>query len=266
MCYYMGVKVSYGDFIRLKQLEKIIPFGDLNRPVQNGFDYRDWPVIKPNAEYCDWEIVMMEWGFAPSYLRNRQALKNFRRGYKDANGKFQKPMTTLNAIGHELLLPDKMYREAALKRRCLVLYSSFYEWQHIPKKGKKGQDLEEKVKHPYNVGLKDQKYFFTPAVWNTWTDRDTGETVDTFASCTTWANSIMRQIHNSKNRMPTILTEELAAEWISDGLTENRIIELATYQIPTNMMRAHTIRKDFLSAADPAEEFFNPEVKELIWD
>jgi hypothetical protein len=32
--------------------------------------------------------------------------------------------------------------------------------------------------------------------------------------------------------MPAILTEDLAAEWISDGLSEERITEIATYQIP----------------------------------
>lgn len=79
----MGVKINYGDFIRLKQLEKTIPFDDRNRPVQSGFEYRDWPVIKPNAEYCDWEIVKMEWGFIPRYLKNRESVNRFRRGFKD---------------------------------------------------------------------------------------------------------------------------------------------------------------------------------------
>jgi|GEM_PF-4399301 len=32
--------------------------------MQSGFDYTDYPVIKPTSD-CDWEITTMEWGFLP---------------------------------------------------------------------------------------------------------------------------------------------------------------------------------------------------------
>ena len=53
-------------------------------------------------------------------------------------------------------------------------------------------------------------------------DKETGETVDTCALVTTKANGLMEQIHNSKKRMPTILTSELAGEWISDRSRRTR--------------------------------------------
>jgi putative SOS response-associated peptidase YedK len=82
-------------------------------------------------------------------------------------------------------------------------------------------------------------------IWQPWTDRATGEHVETFAIVTTKANSLMEQIHNSKKRMPTILNEELAWEWLFGDLDEKRISEIAQSQIPPNEMEAFTITKDF---------------------
>jgi putative SOS response-associated peptidase YedK len=156
-----------------------------------------------------------------------------------------------------------MFRDAALRRRCLVLSSGFYEWRHIHPVGKKGQPLKTTHRYPYHITLKDQPCFFMAGIWTPWTDRSTGETFDTFAIVTTAANHLMEQIHNSKKRMPVILTETLAAEWISERLSEERITEIATSQIPANMMHAHSIRKDFREALDPAEAFRYEELPEL---
>ena len=94
----------------------------------------------------------MEWGFIPSYLSTREDVKKMRSGYKEANGKYHPPLTTLNAKGEELLLIDpvtkkpKMYRKAALERRCLVLSTGFYEWRHVyPKNKRTGESLKTAV-------------------------------------------------------------------------------------------------------------------------
>lgn len=264
MCYYNGVKVSKTEFIRLRQLEKELKTYNLIISLHDGFAYSEFPVIKPHPNNCDWEIVRMEWGFIPSYLKNRDAVQKFRFGYKDDSGKFHPPLTTLNAIGEELLLSGKMYRSSALSRRCLFLSTGFYEWRHEAAIGKKGQPLKTTIKYPYHITLKDQELFFIAGVWNTWTDKDTGETVDTCALVTTKANKLMEQVHNAKKRMPAILPEDLASEWISDGLSEERITELATYQYPFAQMQAHTIQKDFKTALDPSERYEYEGLSELV--
>ncbi|MEO6838729.1 MAG: SOS response-associated peptidase family protein, partial [Ginsengibacter sp.] len=96
-------------------------------------------------------------------------------------------------------------------------------------------------------------------------DKETGETIDTCAIVTTKANPLMEQIHNSKKRMPVILSQELAGEWITDGLTEERITELATNQYPAEEMEAYTIQKDFRSALDPGEAFQYEELEQLVY-
>jgi putative SOS response-associated peptidase YedK len=148
-----------------------------------------------------------------------------------------------------------MYSDASLKRRCLVLSTGFYEWRHVFPIGKKGQLLKTAVKYPYHIELKNNPYFYIAGIWQNWTDKDTGENIDAFALITTKANSLMEQVHNSKKRQPTILTEDLAYEWIFGGLSEQRITEIATYQIPAEEMQACTIRRDFKEALDPTEAF-----------
>jgi putative SOS response-associated peptidase YedK len=237
---------------------------ELRNRVQSGFEYRTVDIIVPKAG-CKWDLVEMEWGFIPQYWWTRQDVEKIRKGYMDEKtGKYKPPITTLNAIGEELLLPGKMYRDAALNRRCLFPATDFYEWRHVFPIGKKGQPLKTAVKYPYHIGVKGKEVFFIAGVWQPWTDRETGETIDTCALVTTKANPLMEQIHNSKKRMPCILSEDLAGEWISDGLGESRITEIATFQMPSSQMEAYPIRKDFLTAQDPTERFAYEDLSELV--
>jgi putative SOS response-associated peptidase YedK len=265
MCYYNGQKVTHVEFIRLKQLEKLLAKYDfLNKPLSIGFDYSDNAVLKAVDGKEDFEIVKMEWGFLPVYLKNREAVDKFRNGYKDASGKFHPPITTLNAVGEEMLLPGKMYRDAALHRRCLVISSGFYEWRHVNPIGKKGQPLKTAIKYPYHIYIPGQEYFYMAGIYQTWTDKDTGEQVDTFAIVTTKANALMEQVHNSKKRMPVILEEDLAYEWLFGKLDEKRITEIAATQFPSEMMAAYPIAKDFREALEPAKQFDYSELSPIV--
>jgi putative SOS response-associated peptidase YedK len=249
MCNYNGMKVSKVELIRLREIEKELR--EISMPFVNGYDFQQWPVVKPTAEGCDWEIVNMEWGFRPWFwhtaedvVRNRQHGKAY-----------------LNARNDELFSKgpkESMWESSAIKRRCLVLSSGFYDWRHVEQIGKSGKPLKAKAKYPYHVSVKNKPVFFMAGIWNGWKDKSTeggGEYIESFAIVTTEANEIMSEIHNSKLRMPTILPEDLASEWIKPGLSEQRIKEIASYQVPSREMNAHTIRKDFQNALDPMEAF-----------
>ena len=80
--------------------------------------------------------------------------------------------------------------------------------------------------------MKDREYFFIAGIWQPWKDTETGEYIETFSIVTTAANKLMERIHNSKKRMPTILTEDLAWEWLFGNPDEERITEIARYQFP----------------------------------
>lgn len=265
MCYYNGQKVSRAEYIRLMQLEKeILRYAFLERDLQIGFDYSLNAVLKPISEKEDFDIVQMEWGFIPHYLKTRDDVKGMRLGYKDSGGRFHPPLLTLNAVSEELLLPGKIYRQAALSRRCLVLSTGFFEWRHLHAKNKRtGLPLKTATKYPYHITVKDREYFYIAGIWQPWTDQSTGEYVETFAMVTTEANHLMRQVHNSKMRMPTILTEELAYEWMFGELSEDRITEIARTQFPAEMMEACPIAKDFREALEPAKPFIYEDLPAL---
>ncbi|MDB5276137.1 MAG: response-associated peptidase [Ferruginibacter sp.] len=268
MCYINGVRVTHAEFISYKQQEKELRQlmeGSQLREIRKGFDYTQWPVIKPSADGKDWDLVLMEWGFIPSYLKTRAEVAKFRNGYVGPDGKWVKGYTTLNFVGEELM-EKFMYKEAALKRRCLVLSTGFLEHQHIEVMGKRGKPLKTPEKFPYYITVKDRPYFFFLGIYNTWTDQETGETVDTVSFGTTEANSLMRQIHNSKNRMPVIPPIELAEEWTDPNLSPRRIIELTSYQIPSREMQAHMVPKNFLELDDPTVPCKDERVPDLIYD
>jgi hypothetical protein len=107
-------------------LEKaVMNYDFLDQELHDGFSYGNIAVLKPTADKCNFDIIQMEWGLIPYYVKNREDVKKIRFGYKDAAGKWHQAYTTLNAKGEELLLVDektgreKMFRKAALERRCL---------------------------------------------------------------------------------------------------------------------------------------------------
>lgn len=265
MCYYNGQKVTRAEYIRLKQLEKAVAHYDfLSRDLQVGFDYSMNAVLKPIPDQEDFEIVQMEWGFIPGYLKTREDVNKMRHGYKDAAGKFHPPITTLNAVSEEMLLPGKIYRDAALKRRCLVLSTGFYEWRHVyPLNKRTGQPLKTANKYPYFITLKDKEYFFMAGIWQPWTDKQTGEHVESFAIVTTAANTLMEQVHNSKKRMPTILNEDLGYEWMFGSPDEKRILEIGMSQYPAKEMEAYSIAKDFREVLEPTKKFKYEELPKI---
>ena len=257
MCFYNGIDVNRAEHIRLKGIQ--IEVGryreQLHRPLQSGFAYGEWPVLKPTEGGGPAELVMMHWELIPHYIRTLSDLEQFRKGgLNPKTGRRDPPRNTLNAIGEEML--DKVtYRDAALKRRCLVLSSGFYEWRHFTPSGTK-----KDIAYPHHIVLPGQEYFFMAGIWQPWTDRESGETVDGFSIVTTKANRLMEQVHNKKRRMPLILTEELAWEWMQDGLTRERIGEIVHFGFPSERMKAYTIHRDFRMSEDPTDPFEYPEL------
>ena len=270
MCYYNGQRVTKAEHIRLKQLEKLVSKYDfLKSDVHIGPEYGPNAVLKPIPGKEDFDLVQMEWGFIPDKwfgieIDEREKVDRFRKGFPNLQGKNERGVITLNAVGEELLLPHKIYRESALKRRCLIISSGFYEWRHIFPIGKrKDKPLKVAVKYPYFISIPGREYFFMAGVWKPWTDKKTGEHVQTDAIITTNANSLLEQVHNSKKRMPTILDEDLAWEWLFGNLDEKQITEIATTQFPAAKMSAYPIAKDFISALHPTEPFEYADLPEL---
>lgn len=244
MCYYNGQKVTRSEYIRLKNLEKAIKNYDfLNVGVHNGFNYAPIAILVQSADGKDFDIVQAEWGYVPGFIKTRAEANIFRAKY-----------TTLNFKSENLFNKEdgkrSMWADAAKNRRCLVLSTGMVESRHIPKIGKKGQELKEMIKYPYLVGVMDHEYFYMPGLYNEWLDPETSQFVMTVAFGVTEANQVMSQIHNSKKRMPTILTEDLAYEWLMEKPSEERLSQIARTQIPSRLLEFCTIDKDYRTAQE----------------
>jgi putative SOS response-associated peptidase YedK len=93
------------------------------------------------------------------------------------------------------------FRQAFMKRRCLVPSDGFYEWKRVPG-----------GKIPYSIGMKDDSPFVFAGLWEGWKDPTNDEWLHTCTIITGEPNEFVRKIHN---RMPVILPEENHDSWLS---------------------------------------------------
>ncbi len=250
MCNFMGVRVNKLQYVQLQKIEKDLGTLAAMRELQlmkDGFTYSNSLIIRKAGEN-DIEAVSAHWEFIPVWVKTMEDVKAARK----------QGIPWLNATS-EKLLDSKMFRHAALNRRCLVLCSHFFEWRHYQAEGEK-----KSRSYPYTIGLNDKDYFYLAGIWQPWTDKETGETMDTFAIVTTKANGLMEQVHNTKKRMPTILTEALAWEWIMNDLSEERIKEIAGFQYSSEEMFAYPVAKEFKIMVEPCMEYHYDELPDLV--
>jgi putative SOS response-associated peptidase YedK len=96
------------------------------------------------------------------------------------------------------------FRAAFRSRRCVVPASGFYEWRRQGKGPKR----------PFLIRRKDGQLMGLAGLWETWTDRATGEVVTTCAIVTCPPNELMAELHD---RMPVILDPADYDAWLDTG-------------------------------------------------
>jgi putative SOS response-associated peptidase YedK len=178
----------------------------------NGFTFPLTSVISnqnPN------EIQLFHWGLLPSFTQDMGFIKN-----------------TLNAKIETL--EEKPSFKNSIQNRCLIIADGFYEWQWLDKAGKK--------KQKYLIELPNQDLFCFAGIYNQWVNKLTGETLNTFAMLTTEANPLMAEIHNSKKRMPVILTPQNESLWLA-GINKNDFVkpEVTLKAVKINESKNYTL-------------------------
>jgi putative SOS response-associated peptidase YedK len=106
----------------------------------------------------------------------------------------------------ETLAEKPSFRVGFRRRRCLVLADGYYEWQRSGGR-----------KRPFFIRLASGEPFAMAAIWERWTDRVSGEALESCAIVTTAAAASVAQIHD---RMPVILPPALHAQWL-DGASQS---------------------------------------------
>ena len=152
------------------------------------------PVVR-NAEQGR-ELVALRWGLVPFWA------KDLSIGNRMINARA------------ETVAEKPSFRNAYRKRRCLVLADGFYEWH------KEGEQ-----KTPYFICAKDGKPMGFAGLWEDWTDKETGESVQTATIVTTAANDFMAPLHQ---RMPVIFTPDNGDRWLN--MDDNLLNEFPSFQ------------------------------------
>jgi putative SOS response-associated peptidase YedK len=94
------------------------------------------------------------------------------------------------------------FRDAYLKRRCIVPVDGFFEWKAI--KAKRQSSL---TRSPRRTARR------IAGIWENWNEPTSGEWIRTFAIITTDANELVADIHDG---MPVILAPSDYARWLGD--------------------------------------------------
>lgn len=136
--------------------------------VIKAFDFPKTPVITDEDPKL---IQLYQWGLIPYW-----ADENWNRQY------------TLNARIETL--EEKPSFKNITNNRCLIIVNGFYEWQHIN---------GSKIK--YDIGFNNE-LFALAGLYDHWAD------TKTYTVVTTEAQGVMREIHNTKLRMPFALYDQ----------------------------------------------------------
>ena len=156
-------------------------------------------------------LTELKWGLVPSWSKD-----------PDIGNRM------INARG-ETLSEKPSFREAFKKRRCIIPATGFYEW----KKAAGG-------KQPYYFFLPDKSIFGFAGLYEEWTDKKTGELLETCTIITTEANDVLKAVHD---RMPVILNSENYALWLDEKVHDTNQLQKLIVPYSAKEMNAYPVSK-----------------------
>ncbi len=152
----------------------------------SAFAFPEVPVI---ADQSSGLIQAFRWGLIPSWVKDREKAEAIR-------------IKTLNAR-LETLPRRASFKRPYRERRCLVLTDGFFEFREVGDR-----------KYPYFIHLRSGEPFALAGLWEAWRNPEDGREEKTFTVVTVPANPLLATIHNTKKRMPFILTPEAEQAWL----------------------------------------------------
>ena len=157
--------------------------GEPIKGVYNGFSH---PKVSSITDENPNSLTDLQWGLIPSWAKSVDIKKY-----------------TLNARV-ETLDEKPSFKNA---KRCVVFSDGFYEWKWLDAKGKRKQKYL--MEYPKSV------LFGFAGLYDQWIDKKTGEIIKSCSIVTTSAEGIMKEIHNSKLRMPVTLIDHQLSKWLN---------------------------------------------------
>jgi putative SOS response-associated peptidase YedK len=169
--------------------------------------------------------ALARWGFIPAWVKDPRTFA-----------------LLINARG-ESVLDKASFRNAMMRRRCLIPADGFYEW------------APGTPRRPYFIAPRSGGPMAFAGLWETWTGPN-GEEVDTAAIVTTRANRPLSVLHD---RMPAIVAPEAFDLWLDcaahDATAAAALIAPATddllewYEVSPAVNRATNDSADLIAPA-----------------
>jgi putative SOS response-associated peptidase YedK len=186
------------------------------RPRYNIAPGQDHPVLR--MEYEDRALVPARWGLINHWAKDRN------QGYKQINARA------------ETVQQRPAFRDAFKKRRCVVPADGFFEWT-----GRKG------ARQPLWFHRPDGGLILFAGLYESW-QPEPDQWEPTFTIITTEANDVVGRVHN---RMPVILPDERADEWMFSGVGDPNQLQALLVPAPDELLtptpvspRVNNVRND----------------------
>ena len=190
-------------------------FDEMYKPSYNSAPSQNLPVITNSDPR---QLSLFKWGLIPFWA------KDPRIGNKLINTRA------------ETISEKPAFKNALIKRRCLVPANGFFEWR-------------KNDKTPFRIFLKNDELFAMAGIWETWKDAE-GRPIHSFSIITTAPNELMEKLHD---RMPVILQRENEAVWLHGEKKEN--LQSLLVPFDAKKMGAYPISAKINSPTNNSEEF-----------
>lgn len=174
-------------------------------------------------------VGALRWGLIPFWAKDEKI------GYRTINARSETAAT------------KPSFREAFVKRRCLVLANGFYEWKPVP-----GQ----KWKQPHFIHAPERDLLLFAGLWERWRPRDGRDPLETFTILTTQPNATVAPLHD---RMPCIIDPAAYEAWLDPSLDEARAIQAFLHPAPEGLLATYPVTRFVSNANNEGVECIQPD-------
>lgn len=95
-------------------------------------------------------------------------------------------------------------------------------------------------KQPFRIIAKDRPFFGFAGLWDTWSNRETGEKVSSCTIITSKPNTMMSAVHD---RMPVILSREGEVIWLDPSIEDTDVVTSVLNPYPNELTQMYPVHK-----------------------
>lgn len=167
------------------------------------------------------QLQAFVFGMTPSWAKKPMYLINA-RSEGDCN-----PENDTHYSGLMGILDKPSFRKPIRSQRCLIIANAFYEGP-----------ADKKLNKPYLIKKTDEDVFCFAGIWDSWTNRETGQITHSFSIITTVANETTLSVGHP--RSPVILDKKDEKRWLNPDLPIEQVVELLK-PFPGKFLKAEAV-------------------------